>query len=204
MPEWVRDAGFAGRGGTADDEPLAGLPRVRLQQVHGTRVARAERAGVLPDCDAVRGQSPGPVLTIRTADCLPAALFSPREGYGLVHAGWRGLVGGILEEAVATYRDPGSLVVHLGPAIGVCCFEVGPEVAEHFPGHVRTHPQTGKAHADLFSAARARLVAAGVSASAVSPPGPCTRCHQHLLFSHRGSGGDPRRVTAFVVPHQIV
>jgi hypothetical protein len=85
----------------------------------------------------------------------------------------------------------------LGPAIGPCCFEVGAEVADHFPEDVRFPRAGARPHVDLFAAAARRLVAAGVDPGGIAAPGPCTRCHQHLLHSHRGSGGGGGRNLAY-------
>ncbi len=179
--------------------PLAGRDLVRLEQVHGTAVARAEAPGVIPACDAVVARRPGLTVTVRVADCLPVLLASPDEGLALVHAGWRGLAGGVLEAAVARFRAPGELQAWLGPALGPCCFEVGPEVAERFPAaSVRRFPGR-RPHVDLAGAAALRLRGLGVRQDNISSPGPCTRCHQHLLHSHRGSGGGPGRNLAYAV-----
>jgi copper oxidase (laccase) domain-containing protein len=130
---------------------------------------------------------------VRTADCLPLVLASPGEGIAVVHAGWRGLAAGIVEAAVATFRKPEALAAVLGPAIGPCCFEVGAEVADRFPGSVVRFEGAPRPHVDLPGNTRQRLGRAGLApGSIVDGPG-CSRCHQHLLPSHRGSGGDGTR-----------
>jgi copper oxidase (laccase) domain-containing protein len=145
----------------------------------------------------VRCTRPGLLLTVRTADCLPILLVSESEGLALVHAGWRGLVAGVVEAAAETFSRPDRLVAVIGPAIAVCCFEVGPEVAARFPEVSRVGGVAGKERVDLPGDARRRLLAAGLDRGRIATGAPCTRCHQHLLHSHRGSGGAPGRVVAF-------
>ncbi|RMS06378.1 polyphenol oxidase family protein, partial [Pseudomonas coronafaciens] len=108
-----------------------------------------------------------------TADCLPA-LFCRRDGtrVAAAHAGWRGLAAGVLEATADSLQsDPQDILVWLGPAIGQPSFEVGPEVREAFIG---SHPQTADAFvassnpdrfmADIYTLARLRLAAHGISA----------------------------------------
>ncbi len=179
--------------------PLAGREAVRLDQVHGATLREAREPGLLPACDAVVGRRPGLLLTVRVADCLPVLLAAP-GGAALVHAGWRGMVAGVVEAGVRALAPAEEVFAALGPAIGPCCFEVGPEVAERFPAAAVAPGPRGRPHVDLFAAARLRLLAAGVAAERISDPAPCTRCHRHLLHSHRGSGGAPGRNVAYAVP----
>jgi len=166
--------------------------------VHGARIATRETPGVESACDGARTRTTGLLLTVRTADCVPAMMIAPGDGVALVHAGWRGLDAGILEEAVATFPDPARLRVVLGPAIGPCCYEVGPEVAARFPPESICPGSGPQPHLDLHRAAILRLVTSGVPAAGVETISSCTRCHQHLLYSSRGSGGSAERITAFV------
>ncbi len=198
LPRGVREFGVVGRRPARDcGDPLAGRGGVWLEQVHGASVRRATAPGLLQACDGAMTTQSGLLLTLRVADCLPVLLAAPGDGLALVHAGWRGLDAGILEAAAACFRDPAALTAVIGPGIGPCCFEVGPEVAERFPEDLRLPRRSGPAHVDLFAAARRRLLASGVRPGGIGAPGPCTRCHQHLLHSHRGSGGDGGRNIAF-------
>lgn len=143
-----------------------------LRQVHGVVVADADPSHAL-EADASFTQTPGVACTIMTADCLPA-LFCDRAGtrVAAAHGGWRGLAAGILEATVERIGVPASeILVWLGPAIGPQAFEVGPEVREAFMG---SHPETveafipsvnaGKFMADIYTLARLRLAACGVTA----------------------------------------
>ncbi|HET9234031.1 MAG TPA: polyphenol oxidase family protein [Candidatus Eisenbacteria bacterium] len=175
---------------------LDGQPAVRLDQVHGDRVEEVATSGVIQTCDGARTRVPGLVLTVRTADCIPVLLAST-EGIALLHAGWRGLVAGILENGVRGFQHPSAVHAVLGPAIGPCCYEVGSEVAARFPAEALLPGRGERPHLDLMSAARLRLLAAGLPRTAIHAAPFCTRCHQHRLASSRGSGGGPDRIIAF-------
>jgi hypothetical protein len=167
---------------------------VAMKQVHGSRVEWVPGTDAAPACDGLRTRDPAAVLTVRTADCLPLVLAAPGDGIAVVHAGWRGLVDGIVEAALATFPAPAALHAVLGPAIGPCCFEVGPEVAERFPSSAVRPGRGPRPHVDLPGDAVRRLVEAGLDPARIVPGPGCTRCQQHLLASHRGSGGDGTRI----------
>ena len=151
---------------------LLGCRPAWLKQVHSPDVVAADPAQV-PTADASWTATPGTACVVLTADCLPA-LFCDRAGtrVAAAHAGWRGLAGGVLENTVAALGgEPDELLVWLGPAIGPQSFEVGAEVREAF---VAQHAEAerafvpsanaGKYLADLYSLARIRLAAIGVTA----------------------------------------
>ncbi len=162
-----------------------------LTQVHGTQVVRAEEAG---EADAVWTNQIGPVCAILTADCLPV-LFCDEQGtrVAAAHAGWRSLVGGVLEATVAAMDVPGErIMAWLGPAIGPTCFEVGEEVRAEFlarddGAEACFHPSPqGRWLADLYALARRRLTACGVQA--VYGGGLCTYRDADLFYSYRRDG----------------
>ncbi|PYC28130.1 peptidoglycan editing factor PgeF [Aquipseudomonas alcaligenes] len=143
-----------------------------LQQVHSPDAVEADPRQV-PTADASWTAAPGTACAVLTADCLPA-LFCDRAGtrVAAAHAGWRGLAGGVLENTVAALGvEPDELLVWLGPAIGPQSFEVGAEVREAFlTRHAEAErafvpsANAGKYLADLYSLARIRLAAIGVTA----------------------------------------
>lgn len=174
---------------------LPGIPR-RLRQVHGVQVARFD-----PTCgdkevstDAAVTSTPGEVLAILTADCLPVLLCAiDGNEVGAAHAGWRGLAAGVLENTVAAMRtSPSELLAWLGPAAGSQAYEVGEEVRAAFldrdiRGSVAfTATRPGHWHVDLFELARQRLQAVGVDR--VFGGGLCTISDPHRFFSHRRDG----------------
>jgi polyphenol oxidase len=130
-------------------------------------------------------------LLVLVADCYPVAL-SDGARVAMLHCGWRPLAGGIVEKAVAGFEHPPSAAV--GPGIGGCCYEVGPEVLEAF-GDL-----DGVADGrmlDLRAVAEAKLRSAGVER--VENVDLCTSCHPDLFFSHRRDDGVTGRQCGMVV-----
>jgi YfiH family protein len=162
-----------------------------LDQVHGTAIVDAETLSTPVQADASMARNPGCVSAILVADCLPI-LFAERSG-GIVaaaHAGWRGLVAGVIENTLrALDTPPQNLLAYLGPAIGPSAFEVGDEVRDAFvavdaAARYAFHPHgPGKWLADLFMLARQRLARCGVAN--VHGGGLCTVCDPARFFSHR-------------------
>lgn len=172
----------------------AALPSdpVYMRQVHGTAVAlldSVDTASVTADA-AVCGVS-GRVATVLTADCMPL-LLADRGGarVAAVHAGWRGMAAGVVENAVdALGIPPAQVIAWMGPTIGADAFEVGPEVREAF---VACDPKAaeafhahrpGKYMADLYGLARMRLASRGVTQAFGG--GFCTFHESGRFFSYR-------------------
>jgi len=124
---------------------------------------------------------PGVAALVFVADCLPVALAGPR-GAVMVHAGWRGLAGGILAKGAEAVAATSATI---GPGIGPCCYEVGPEVLDAFSG-LGDGVASGRM-LDLPEAARRLLARAGVER--VESAGLCTSCEKDLFFSHRRDRG---------------
>jgi YfiH family protein len=161
-----------------------------LEQVHGVRVLDLDRGDHGAADGAVTGR-PGTVCVILTADCLPV-LLCDRSGrrIGAAHAGWRGLLDGVLPAAVAALgMSPGDVLAWLGPAIGQNAYEVGTEVRDAFVargwGAARRFAANarGRWQADLYGLARDSLAAAGVRA--VHGGEFCTFTESQRFFSHR-------------------
>ena len=157
-------------------------------QVHGATVERvtAPPSAAPADADGQATALPGVGAVVLTADCLPVALATP-GAVAMVHAGWRGLASGVLEEGVRAVRElgggDGPLVAAIGPGAGGCCYEVGDEVREE----LGLEPVGGRATIDLKRLAAERLGACG--ADAVHDAGLCTMCTDgSLFFSHRRDG----------------
>ena len=196
----------------------AGLPSPPrwLRQVHGTVVVRFDAAlrethphpgpplegeGAEREADAAVTSTPGIVLAILTADCLPVVLAArDASEVGVAHAGWRGLAAGVLEATVsAMHAAPADLVAWLGPAAGPQAYEIGAEVFDAF---VSRDPRAAAAFAatrpghwrvDLYALARLRLADAGVGA--VRGGGLCTISEPRRFFSHRRDGRSGRMAT---------
>ncbi|MDR3221780.1 MAG: peptidoglycan editing factor PgeF [Candidatus Accumulibacter sp.] len=173
-----------------------GARPVWLNQVHGTRVidTAARAASFPPEADAAFARQAGVACAVMTADCLPVLLCD--TGGRIVaaaHAGWRGLLAGVLEATVAAMETPGlELIAWLGPAIGPRAFEVGGEVREAL---VNADPNAaaafqalggGKWLADIYLLARQRLAGQGVTR--VFGGGFCTVSETARFFSYRRDG----------------
>lgn len=181
-----------------------------LQQVHGTGVLRVDAApdpGHEPVADAAVTATPGVVLAILSADCLPVLLAARHGGeIAAAHAGWRGLAAGMLEATVAAMQTPAAdLVAWLGPAAGPAAYEIGEEVREAFvqrdadaaSAFVGTRP--GHWRVDLYALARRRLAACGVTQ--VHGGDRCTLSEPASFFSHRRDGRSGRLATlAWISP----
>ncbi len=181
--------------------PLLPSEPVWLNQVHGMVVANAGMAGCLPQADACIASRAGAVCVVMTADCLPVLLCDERGSVvGAVHAGWRGLCAGILEQAVQSMNvAPQNLMAWLGPAIGPQAFEVGDDVRSAF---IAGQPLAaaafaakipGKWLADIYQLARLRLNALGVTQ--IYGGNWCTFTDSARFFSFRRDGNTGRMGT---------
>jgi len=170
-----------------------------MRHVHGTDVwTVGQPVGDDATFDALVCDRVGPVLAAFAADCVPILFAEPEARIcGAAHAGWRGTVAGVATNVVRRIEALGgraaALRVALGPSIGPCCFEVGPEVVAEFraafgelPGMIVAGPN--KDHVDLRVALRAQLERAGVAPGAIDASPPCTRCEVARFFSYRRDG----------------
>lgn len=164
---------------------------VWLNQVHGSEVVKADSPHTRM-ADAAWTDERGVVCAVMTADCLPILLCN-RLGtrVAAVHAGWRGLAGGVVEAAVAALATP-DLIAWLGPAIGREAFEVGDEVRWAFIERLGDdcgnafRPANGKWRADLYALARQVLNRVGIAA--VYGGEYCTHSDPTRFFSYRRDG----------------
>jgi YfiH family protein len=169
-----------------------GVPLALSHQVHGAAIREWRSPGGFLDPPAV-AEADGHTTTQRNlglvvlvADCLPVALTSPTR-VAMLHCGWRGLAGGIIERALERFEAAPSAAI--GPGIGPCCYEVGAEVFDAFG-------MTPARTIDLKAIAREKLVAAGVES--VDTVDLCTSCRPDLFFSHRRDGGVTGRQAGIV------
>lgn len=135
-----------------------------LNQVHGTQLAQTASASPGCSADASIASQPHQICAVLTADCLPLLVTNQQGTHvAAIHAGWRGLAGGIIEATLRQFPPSDPLLLWLGPAIGPQAFEVGPEVRQHF---IRLHPADrsaftpspqGRWLADLYQLARRRI-----------------------------------------------
>jgi hypothetical protein len=193
-----------------------GVPRGRLlliKQVHGVDAAVVRRGDQLPwsrpQADIIVTDDPSVAIGVRVADCAPILLVDPRtKTAGAIHAGWRGAAAGAAERGVeAMAREfgtrPENLTAAIGPCLGHCCGEVGPDVVDAFraggaaPAMLDAWftPGTGdRSFLDLERANRDQLARAGLDPASVFTSGLCTKTHRGHLHSYRGGGAQAGRL----------
>jgi len=217
----------------APDLKLISLKQIHSDVIHLFDTAPAKPCQGPPAAagDASITNRPGLLLAVQTADCVPILLVDPKKrAVAAVHAGWRGTLTRIVVKAIGQMQmqfqcNPADLLAAIGPSIGGCCYEVGPEVATQFlsqfaeapqwfdefrtgdepnpvqwlnmmpPGH---QPQPKNVLLDLRKANRAQLLAAGVRAPNIFVSDLCTACRRDLLFSYRKEGSQSGRLMSVI------
>jgi YfiH family protein len=198
-----------------------GVERIFVaRQVHGANVLQVNGGDVPADvaqieADGLFSDAPGIAIGVYVADCIPVLMADARTGvFAAVHAGWRGTLAGVVPAAVRRMVDelgarPEDLRIALGPAIGVCCFEVGDEVVDAV---ARAMPRAmapaaraiqraanGRAHIDLKRLNVMLLEAEGVPASAIDAGPECTSCDRARFFSYRRDKGETGQAIGFIL-----
>ena len=176
-------------------------PPLWLQQVHGALVVEAESAADETRADASFARTPGRACAVLTADCL-GVLFCDVQGtvVGAAHAGWKGLLGGVLEATVQRMGGD-NMMAWLGPAISQRHFEIGPEVRAQFLAHdsgcsgAFVHGQGDRWFANLQALARRRLNALGVDVYHCSH---CSFAEPSLFYSYRRDGASSGRMASLI------
>jgi polyphenol oxidase len=173
-------------------------------QRHGATVRRAQPRGVVTPgtvyehCDGLWTDERGRAMLLLTADCLPIAIArrSGAPALGILHAGWRGLLSGVVGAGVRALGS-GDVAAAIGPGIGPCCYEVGEEVAAPFR-EAFGDDVVRDGHLDLWTSAERALRAAGCVE--VERLDRCTSCESETFFSHRRDRGRTGRqgVIAYV------
>jgi len=159
--------------------------------VHGKRVERvvfADGGNAFQETDGLVARDPNTFLSVTVADCIPVYFFDPvHDVVGIVHAGWRGVVGGIVPEMIRVMEsDYGScaadILVGIGPSIQKCHFEITGEIRDQFDADV-IEEREGRLFVDLSKMLIEQLRDAGVVQ--VENLGICTFCHPDRYFSYR-------------------
>jgi YfiH family protein len=172
-------------------------------QCHSSNVQVVSRPGVYETCDGLITEVARLPLVVTVADCLPIVLFDPvKQVVGLVHAGWRGTVQGIAAEAVglmvkhcgATAND---MVAYLGPSAGVCCYEVGGDVAQLFSLD-EIDQRNDSLYLNLKKSNANQLIGCGVKEDNIEVAASCTVCNPQLFHSHRRERNLSGRMMAVV------
>jgi len=157
-----------------------------LHQVHSDVVVDAGgRSGSLGEGDALIENTPGSLVAVKTADCIPVLIVDPaHRAVAAVHAGWRGAVRNITARAIEEMgrkfsSRPQELHAAIGPGIGKCCYEVGPDVAMQFREHEPTLSDiTHPVHLDLADINRRQIANCGVPGNQIYVAGICTMCER--------------------------
>lgn len=188
-----------------------------IRQVHGVAVACARKAAAVgwttPDADVIVSDDEAVAIGVRVADCAPVLIADRRiPVVAAAHAGWRGTMQAAAAHAVQALReefgsDPRDLVAAIGPCLGPCCGEVGPEVVDAFreAGHDDitidrwfTSAPGGRPHLDLWRANRDQLERAGIPAEHIHLAGLCTKTHSAHLHSYRVAGPGAGRMVGAI------
>ena len=184
------------------------LDRVSMgTQVHGVRIREVRGASdprfddvvaERPEGDGLLTRDADRALLVVVADCVPVLLWRrDRPGVSALHCGWRGVAGGLVASGVAALGDPAATGMAIGPGIGPCCFEVGPEVRDRFArdfGEEVVHGRT----LDLVGAIRRDASRAGVAESAIWTLAACTKCDGERWFSYRRDGAHTGRQAGII------
>ena len=190
------------------------------QQVHGSNIARISKEDIgagfrdfsraIADTDALITNEPGVPLMLFFADCTPILIADPvHKAVGLAHGGWKGTLGAIALKTVEAMNKefgsrPEDMVAAIGPSIGLCCYQVGREVAdkfrEAFPDFADRilHVQGEDIHLDLQGTNTLLLEKAGLKPENIENAGVCTCCNSSQFFSYRADNGKTGRIAAVI------
>jgi hypothetical protein len=192
---------------------------ISVRQRHTDRIITVDDsiAGKYPrytfheEADALITDMTGVLLSVRTADCVPVLLYDGKsKAIGAVHSGWRGTFARIGAKTVRRMTEqygtnPANLQAAIGPAIGVCCYEVGDEVCEQFRaehgdsiGKYFPAEPGKKPYCDLKAMNKAFLMEVGIPGDNIQVSDLCTMCNPGLFYSHRRSGTKRGTMAAFI------
>jgi len=174
-----------------------------INQVHSSKCVDAASLGSIIEADASFTSKSGVVCAILTADCLPV-FVSKKDGamVGVAHAGWRGLISGVIENLITSFNSDGdNLIVHLGPAISKRSFEVGEEVrrlylAKNSKFERSFTIENNKSYLDLYDAAR--VILEGFQIKSISGGNRCTFRESSDFFSYRRDGINSGRIAHLI------
>lgn len=194
-----------------DEERILYLSQVHGRQAHFHRAPRARSNLITLEGDALGGAAPDNAYGVRSADCVPILLADQTSGSVMaIHAGWRGVVAGVVEAGVARLREAiggaGRLLAAVGPHISRQAFEVSSDVAAELsaasPVAGAVHPGAAgeRTHVDLRFIVSHKLLALGLDHEAVDQVGGCTVLEPELYFSFRRDGKRSGRHLSAIVP----
>ena len=192
----------------------AAMERCRANQVHGAGVLHLRTGEPFENgrkADAIVSDDPARLAAVRVADCVPV-LLATRDGrlVAAVHAGWRGVIAGVVAKAVAEMSDRSrarsrDILAAVGPCIGMDAFEVGGEVIAEFERVFESaapirRRDDGKGYVDLRRAVRQQLMNMGLPDESIDVSDRCTFRDADEFYSHRRDNGVTGRMAALIAP----
>ncbi|MEJ2499955.1 MAG: peptidoglycan editing factor PgeF [Campylobacterales bacterium] len=184
---------------------------VHMRQVHSDRVIRCTPEmdfDARPECDALITNIAHQPLMVMVADCTPVLLYDPvHRAVAAVHAGRAGALKNIVAKTIGAMHsaygsDAADLLAVLGPSIHVCCYEIGPEVAETVEASgfcYALSSREGRTYLDVNRILETQLRAEGVPPSHIDTIGLCTSCRNDRFFSYRADGGTTGRQAGIIM-----
>jgi hypothetical protein len=173
-------------------------------QIHSSIVNVVETVGYAGEGDGLITRTAEVVLTVQVADCVPLFIHS-RDSctLGLFHAGWRGVIAGIVEEGILNMVNqfnaaPNQLEAMLGPSIGPCCYEIREDVSTYFPDLFLRKKNREHSFLDLPGFVKEKLMSAGISVDNIYMDGRCTFCSEQHFHSFRRDGAAAGRIICFL------
>ena len=157
------------------DSNMVAMP----EQVHSTNVKYINTPGIHKKTDGLITDNPNIYLTLKVADCVPIYLFVPKYNIiGLIHSGWKGTVNGIIKNTIriltSMVNDKNDIKVLLGPSIGMCCYEVGIDVAKYFSNEAKVMINKTKWFVGLKEEIILQLVKFGINSNNIKSINECT------------------------------
>lgn len=176
---------------------------------YGDRGKGVVRESDIKGVDALITNEKGIALCIFTADCVPVFLLdSENHAIGLCHAGWRGVVNGIVPKVIETMNqnygsNAHNVIAAIGPSIGPCCFNVGQDVVREFNGIFKNTEdiiikKSGKYSINLWNAVKSQLVYSGLNMESIICSNLCTSCNEELFYSYRRDGQKAGRMISIL------
>jgi YfiH family protein len=174
-------------------------------QVHSTHAEIVKTASLHKRTDALIYTGRDLYLTIQTADCFPVFIFIPRsETVAVIHAGWRGVVAGIIENTLTKLKvhcnvKPVDFIVAIGPGMQVECFEVKKDVYGRIPDHFLTpHSSPEHKYLNLRALILEKLLLQGIINKHIYSSDLCTKCESQLFYSYRRDGQNSGRMMGII------
>lgn len=170
-------------------------------QVHSDKIKLVDEPCFIENIDGMITKNKSIVLSVLVADCIPLFLFNPKSEYiALVHSGWRGTDKNISLNVINKLKDqgdsPNDILAVIGPSIGQCCFEVGPEVSSKFDACYSFKGKKDRMMLNLVEILKDQLIHSGVKRNNIFMSEKCTYCEKELFHSYRRQGSSAGRMVA--------